>query len=195
MPYNSQPPLSKKTKKNVFNYVLWLIELPMSEESEVTRYYNQFLDFAEPLLNVCILEDEECEELFWYGFHLDDHCLLLQQLFLKFPDQPLATYFHLQRVFPTACDIFSQDSNKMLQECQQALECKLQLKMYNNQSNPECGPPLSKDLAKKFMQDLEAKVRYHWKLTPLRSPSLPTLPVSDHVIVHHCCPLPSLSVL
>jgi hypothetical protein len=77
MPYNSQPPLSKKTKKNVFNYVLWLIELPMSEESEVTRYYNQFLDFAKPLLDVCILEDEECEELFWYGFHPDDRCLLL----------------------------------------------------------------------------------------------------------------------
>jgi hypothetical protein len=117
MPYNSQPPLSENARKNVFNYVLWSMALPMSEESEVIKYYNQFLDFAEPLLDACILEDKECEELFWYGFHLDDRQLLLQQLFLKFPDQPLATYFHLQRVFPMAHDIFSQVPNKLLQEC------------------------------------------------------------------------------
>jgi hypothetical protein len=78
MPYNNQPPLSKNAKKNVFNYILWSMELPMSKESEVTRYYNQFLDFAEPLLDTCILENKECEELFWYGFHPDNHCLLLQ---------------------------------------------------------------------------------------------------------------------
>jgi hypothetical protein len=64
MPYNSQPPPSKNAKKNVFNYVLWSMELPMSEESEVTKYYNQFLDLAEPLLDMCILVDEECNALF-----------------------------------------------------------------------------------------------------------------------------------
>ena len=59
MPHNSQLPPNKHAKKNVFNYILWLMKLPMSEESEVTEYYNWFLDLTEPLLNVCILRRTE----------------------------------------------------------------------------------------------------------------------------------------
>jgi hypothetical protein len=117
MPYNSLPPLSKNAKKTVFDYVLWSIELPMSEEMEVTEYYKMFRDLAEPLLNTCILEDKEYKELFWYGFHLDNHSLLLWQFFFKFPNQPPASHFHLQRVFLIACNIFSQDQKELLQEC------------------------------------------------------------------------------
>jgi hypothetical protein len=59
MPHNSQLPPNKHAKKNVFNYILWLKKLPMSKESEVTKYYNWFLDLTEPLLNVCILRRTE----------------------------------------------------------------------------------------------------------------------------------------
>ena len=76
MPYNSQPPSDKKAKKNVFDYVLWSMELPMSEESEVTQYYNRFMGLAEPLLDSCSLEDKECDALFWCGFHPDNRALL-----------------------------------------------------------------------------------------------------------------------
>jgi hypothetical protein len=94
MPYNSQPPLSKNTKKNVFNYILWLMELPMTEESEVTKYYNWFLDLTEPLLDLCMLEDKECNTLFWCSFHPDDHALLLYY-FANYPHMPPGEYFHL----------------------------------------------------------------------------------------------------
>jgi hypothetical protein len=77
MSYNSQPPPSKNAKRNVFDYVLWSMELPMSEESKVTEYYNRFMDLAEPLLDSRLLEDEECDALFWCGFHPDDRALLL----------------------------------------------------------------------------------------------------------------------
>jgi hypothetical protein len=86
--------MSKNAKKNVFNYILWSMELPMSKESEVTKYYNQFLDLAKPLLDSDVLEDKECNALFWCGFHLDD-CVMLLYHFSKYPCQPPGVYYHL----------------------------------------------------------------------------------------------------
>jgi hypothetical protein len=97
-----------------------------------------------------------------------------------------------------ACDIFSQDLSQILQACQQAWECKLQLKALNNQGNPECRPPCSKDPAKKFVQDLKANVRYCWKPALSHSPS-PASTMSAHIVAPHPqslpSPLPSLSTM
>jgi hypothetical protein len=54
----------------------------MSKESKVIKYYNQFRDFAEPLLDLCLLDDDKCNVLFWYGFHSKDHAVLLCRLVL-----------------------------------------------------------------------------------------------------------------
>jgi hypothetical protein len=89
--YNSQPPLGKNAKKNVFNNVLWLVEFLMSEESEVTEYYNRFLDLVEPLLKSCWLDDDEGDELFSYDFHPDNRLLLFRRLLPKVPGEPPAT--------------------------------------------------------------------------------------------------------
>jgi hypothetical protein len=107
MPHNSQLPPNKHAKKNVFNYVLWSMELPMSEESKVTQYYNRFINLAEPLLDLHLLEDEECDALFWCGFHLDNHALLLYCLD-NYPHLPAGEHLPLRMIFDAAHDTFSQ---------------------------------------------------------------------------------------
>jgi hypothetical protein len=87
MPYNSQPPPSTNTKKNVFDYVLWSMEFPMNDESKVIKYYNQFLDLTKPLLDSYGLDDEDCNKLFWYGFHPEDRVMLLCWLRSENPNQ------------------------------------------------------------------------------------------------------------
>jgi hypothetical protein len=92
----------------------------MSKESEVTKYHNQFLDLAELLLNACILEDKDFNALFWYGFHPDDHAMLLYY-FSEYPRQPPGVYYHLQEAYNAACDIFSQRPAQIQHKCQDAL--------------------------------------------------------------------------
>jgi hypothetical protein len=77
MPYNSHQSQSKNAKKNVFNYVLWSMDQPMSKEDDAIKYYRQFLDLTKPLLDTCGLDDEDCNKLFWYGFHPEDRAMLL----------------------------------------------------------------------------------------------------------------------
>jgi hypothetical protein len=70
MPYNY-------VIQDVFNYVLWPMECQMNDEDEVHTYYKRFRGLAEPLLDSRWLDAEECDELFWYGFHPDDQTMLL----------------------------------------------------------------------------------------------------------------------
>jgi hypothetical protein len=78
MPHNSQPTPSKHAKKNVFNYTLWSMEQPlMSKQTEVTEHYNEFMELAKPLFTLYLLENKECDMLFWHGFHPDNHLLFL----------------------------------------------------------------------------------------------------------------------
>ena len=56
-------------KKNIFDHVRWSMEFPTSDEDEAINFYNQFLDLAEPLLDSQLLDSDECNALFWCGFH------------------------------------------------------------------------------------------------------------------------------
>jgi hypothetical protein len=61
------------------------------------EFYNKFLDLAEPLLDSRLMDDDESDELFWYGFHSDDRTMLLRRLLPEYPERPPATYFHLRK--------------------------------------------------------------------------------------------------
>ena len=52
----------------------------MSSEDDLIKHYNRFLDLADPLLDSRKLDDEECDVLFWYGFHPEDRAMLLHRL-------------------------------------------------------------------------------------------------------------------
>jgi len=104
MSYNSQQSQNKHIKHDIFKYVRWSMEETMSSEDNVIKHYNRFLDLADPLLDSYHLKDEECDTLFWYGFHPEDHAMILDW----FHPQQTRTYLHLKQVFCTACAIFSQ---------------------------------------------------------------------------------------
>jgi hypothetical protein len=55
----------------------------MHDEDNVSMYYNRFLDLVEPLLNSHLLDNEECNMLFWYGFHPEDHAMIIGQFHPK----------------------------------------------------------------------------------------------------------------
>jgi hypothetical protein len=82
------------------------MELPMSEESEVAKYYNWFLELAKPLFNLHVLEDKECNTLFWCGFHPDNHAMLLYHV-SEYPCLQPRVYYYLQEVYNATCNIFS----------------------------------------------------------------------------------------
>jgi len=94
MPYNSQQPQDKRVKQNIFKYVRWSMEETMSSEDDVIKHYNRFLDLADPLLDSHHLDDDECDILFWYSFHPEDHAMLLYQL-SKGLNPRWVTYFPL----------------------------------------------------------------------------------------------------
>ena len=91
MPYISHLDPANRAEEDVFDYVLWSMKHRMNDKDEVGKYYNQFLDLTKPLLDSCLLDDEECNKLFFYGFHLIDRALLLCRL-SRYSDQ-VGKYF------------------------------------------------------------------------------------------------------
>jgi len=95
MPYNSPQSQRKHVKKNIFDYVRWSMEEAMHDEDNVNKYYNRFLDLAKPLLNSHWLDNEECNTLFWYGFHLENHTMILGWFHPKHISKNQHFLFHL----------------------------------------------------------------------------------------------------
>jgi hypothetical protein len=162
MPYNSQPPPSKNTKKNVFNYVLWSMELPMNEETDPTKYYNGFQDLAKPSLNLHWLDKKERDMLFQYGFYPDD-CAMLLYHFSEYPCQSLRVYYYLQEVYNTACNIFSQRPAQIWCKHQDALRWGIQFRRLHD-DRCKHSPSLSQHQAQELVQELETKVTWHKNL-------------------------------
>jgi hypothetical protein len=164
----------------------------MSEQMEVTKHYDKFMDLAEPLFTSYLLENEECNVLFWHSFHPNDCLLLLHRLLPRLPDRPPIKYFSLKEVFLSACDTFSQKPGKLLCECQQASKWLTELRWCkDNWCDPARRPSISKYQAQVIVQDLEAKVTHHRKLALSCSP-YPASPTSAHVVVPCSQSLPSL---
>jgi hypothetical protein len=165
MPHNSQPPPSTNAKKNVFDYILWSMEWPMSKENNIIKYYNRFLDLTEPLFDSHWLDDKEHNKLFWYGFHPEDCTMLLCRLRSENPHQRSGICFTLQQVLHTRCNIFSQRPGDLQKELRDAVEqYPLPRGPHNYQYATERGPSLCKYQAKEFVQNLEDKVIYHREL-------------------------------
>jgi len=87
------------------------MERPMNEEDKVVRYHKQFLDLAQPLLDSHWLNNEECDALFWYGFHSQDCMMILSRVHFK-----PAKYLQLKWAFCITCTIFSQWPSNLKKE-------------------------------------------------------------------------------
>ena len=132
----------------------------MSSEDDIIKHYDRFLDLADPLLNSHHLDDDKGDILFWYSFHPEDHAMLLYQL-SKGLNPRWVTYFPLQQVFHTACEIFAQNPKDFQRELRDTLEQHpLPRGPRDDRRNPSCGPSLSQNCAQDIVQELEDKVTH-----------------------------------
>jgi len=137
----------------------------MSNEDEVMTYCKRFLDLTKPLLESCWLNDEECNTLFWYGFHFEDRAMILCRLHSKHPSQRSGVYAPLRQVFCAARAIFSQKPGDLQWERWDALErYPIPRGPYDYRCDTECRPSLSRYQAQEFVQDLEAEVTHRKQL-------------------------------
>src|SRR5579863_9481598 len=165
MPYDSCQSQGKRTKQNIFDHVMWSMEFPMCDEDEVITYYERFLDLTETLLDSRWLDDEECNMLFWYGFHPEDRAMLLCRLRSKNPHQRSGVHFSLRQVFRAARAIFSQKSRDLQRELWDALEqYPIPRGPQDYKRDTKHGPSLSRYRAQKLVQDLKAEVTYRKRL-------------------------------
>ena len=127
----------------------------MCDEDDVNKYYNRFLDLANPLLNSYHLKDKECNILFWYGFHPEDCMMILSQ----FHPQQTRTYLHLKQVFCTACAIFLQRPSDLQKELQDALKEYPKLRRpHLDRHAQDHRPSISRYRTQDVMQELKDKV-------------------------------------
>jgi hypothetical protein len=94
------------------------MDQPMSKEDNAIKYYKQFLDLTKPLLDTHRLDNEDC----WYGFHPEDHVMLLCWLRSENPNWWSGIFFTLQQVLHTTRNIFSQEPGNFQEELEDALE-------------------------------------------------------------------------
>jgi len=136
------------------------MEALMNKEDQVIKYYNRFLDLAEPLLDARWLDDNDTDKLFWYGFHPEDRAMLLYWLCSKYPHQQSEVYFTLRQVFRAARNIFSLRPRDLQWELWDALDrYPIPRGPYDYRRDVECGPSLSQHHAQELVQKLEAQAR------------------------------------
>ncbi|KAH9960603.1 hypothetical protein BC827DRAFT_1268006 [Russula dissimulans] len=88
----------------------------MYEEEDVLRYHRQFLLLSKPLYNNRSITPQQCNALFWRGFHPNDRAAMLSCLIAKHPEQPCRQAFDLKEVLKIALAIFTGDEPLMAEE-------------------------------------------------------------------------------
>jgi len=133
------------------------MERPMNEEDKVVRYHERFLDLAQPLLDSHWLNDKECNTLFWYGFHLQDHTMILGRVHFK-----PAEYLQLKWAFCIMHAIFLQWPSNLKKELWEVQDEYPELgRPHLNQRGLEHGPSISRHRVQDVVQELEDKVTRH----------------------------------
>ena len=79
----------------------------MNKEEDVLQYYRQFLIFSKPLVDAWWLTEEECNKMFWLGFHPRDRLRMYARLIAKHPDQNSDEHFNYLDVYKVARATFS----------------------------------------------------------------------------------------
>jgi len=84
-------------------------EYRIRDESDVLKYYWNFLTIALPLLEDNKLTDNDFNAEFFKGFHLDGQDILADQVFNMIPRHPANQPFDIQDVLSAACQYFASD--------------------------------------------------------------------------------------
>jgi hypothetical protein len=98
---------SRHSEQKLRDFVRQSSKLCMNGEEDVLQYYRHFLALGKPLCNSKRLSTNECNKLFWLGFHPRDRTELYARLIAKHPDQPSSICFDYLDVYKAARAILS----------------------------------------------------------------------------------------
>jgi hypothetical protein len=90
------------TKKDLQGFVNRSAWTRMSSEQEVVMYYQNFKERSYRLRESRQLADDDCDALFFEGFHPADRDILIQRLFSLKPTHPLRNPHKLEDVYQVA---------------------------------------------------------------------------------------------
>ena len=103
----SAPTRSCHSEQKLRDFARQSSKFCMNGEEDVLQYYRHFLTLGKPLCNSKHLSTNECNKLFWLGFHPHDRVELYARLIAKHPDQPSSICFDYLDVYKAARAIFS----------------------------------------------------------------------------------------
>jgi len=84
--YNGTSAHSRHSKQKLYNFTRYSSKTRMNEKEDVLQFYRQFLIFSKPLKDAWRLTNEECNKMFWLGFHPQDRAEMFARLIAKHPD-------------------------------------------------------------------------------------------------------------
>ena len=85
MSYSHRTAWNGSDKQKHYNYVNWSAKHLMEDEDDVAEYFKCFQALSKPVLYLYGISRRECNELFWQGFHLDDHAMLFPHIIDRRP--------------------------------------------------------------------------------------------------------------
>jgi len=89
-------------KQELYNLVSQSSKQLIEDKINMYHYFGHFWILSGPLLSSGYVSDTECNELFWQGFHPNDHAILLPYLVDKCPNQWPGADFNFKELFGLA---------------------------------------------------------------------------------------------
>ena len=105
--YDGASARSRHSKQKLYDFARYSSKTQMNEEEDVLQYYRRFLIFSKPLVDARRLTEEECNKMFWLGFHPRDRSRMFSRLIAKHPDQNSDEHFNYLDVYKVARATFS----------------------------------------------------------------------------------------
>jgi hypothetical protein len=100
--YGEASMMSHYSKQRLWEFIKLTSKSHMADEDDVKTYYKHFLVLCKPLIQHCKITEEECNTVFWGGFHPEDRRLMIPRLIASFPHHPKAQPFNYEDMFKVA---------------------------------------------------------------------------------------------
>ena len=108
MSYGRRTARNGSDKQKLYDYVNWSAKHLMEDEDDVAEYFEHFQALSKPVLYCYGISGRECNELFWQGFHPDDHAILYPHIVNSCPFWKPGPDFDFRKLFDKVHDIFYQ---------------------------------------------------------------------------------------
>jgi hypothetical protein len=108
MSYSSTRTQSQFSRQKLQDFINWSAKHLMKDEDDVVEYIEHFQSISDPLIYSKFMTKRECNELFWKGFHRDDHTMLYSHIVNRCPFWKPGADFDFRELFDQIHTIFYQ---------------------------------------------------------------------------------------